>query len=103
MGLKVFPLPKALYGAVLGLSLGGGCWGLSSAVLLVQRCAFSRCSHVLAAAKGEGERNQRLSLQHHVGKSTPLLPLAPRPFPTQLKRLIPPVLEHPSGAGWILP
>lgn len=97
MGLKVFPFPKALYGAVLGLSLGGGCWGLSSAVLLVQHCAFSRCSHVLAAAKGEGERNHRLSLQHQVGKSNPLLPLAPRPFPTHL---IPPMGGCPGTPQW---
>lgn len=57
-----------------------------------------------------GERNQRLSLQHGAGNSSPLLLLAPQPFPTLLKCLIPSMgmdgpqalPEHPSVAGWVL-
>lgn len=40
---QVFPFPKVLEGARLGLALGGGCWGLSPTVLLVQLLTVLSC------------------------------------------------------------
>lgn len=103
-------LPQSPEGCRAGATFGRGLLGAQphrSADAAIN-CALVS---LLLPRSRVGGRNQRLSLQHHVGKSSPLPLLAPQPFPTPLKHLIPSVgmgcpqalPEHPSRAGWILP